>query len=147
MKNKIFPVLLGVLLLMLGTAAVVQQTTAIYVLNTVDAEVKIKARSGADQTAPFLEMVKGNTPVFVVSANGGIAAPGIQSGYVISAADGTVTNTFATAFASRPVVSVTQYGALTATVTNWLVSVTETNFVLSVGAPSRTNFWIAIGTP
>jgi len=70
---------------------------------------------------------------------------GIQSGTCTVAADGTVTNTFATAYSTAPNVVVTplataNYG------TNYLVSVSTTNFIYH-GTATVVNHWIAVGAP
>lgn len=72
-------------------------------------------------------------------------ALGIQSGSVTTSADGTVTNTFGTAFSTAPVVLLCQTGDGT-TITN-TVTVTTTNFTYSAGAPSIVAKWLAIGAP
>lgn len=87
-------------------------------------------------------------------ANGGTATNtaagaktkfGIQSGTATTAADGTVTNTFATDFASAPVVVTTPVNNVTPT--NTVVSVTTSNFVHKAGVASLTINWVAIGAP
>jgi hypothetical protein len=69
----------------------------------------------------------------------------ILSGTVVSTADGTVTNTFTSAFSTAPNVISTQVGINT-TITNTIV-ITTTNFVLTVNKATVTNRWIAIGAP
>lgn len=68
----------------------------------------------------------------------------IQTGRGKTATDGTVTNTFTTAFSVLPVVTVTQEGAVT-TVSNIIVSCTTTQFIYNAGGPNVTNSYIAIG--
>lgn len=70
---------------------------------------------------------------------------GIQSGSVTTSANGTVTNTFGTAFASAPVVVISQTGSA-CTTTN-ILTVTATGFVYNAGAPSIVVKWIAVGAP
>lgn len=74
------------------------------------------------------------------------AAIGIQAGSVTTATDGTVTNTFATAFGSAPVVVISPVGEAVSA-TNNLVSVTESNFVYNAGQDAQVAKWIAVGTP
>lgn len=145
MKTKFLLLSLMPAIVVLMVAAVVVQTECIYVLNTVDAETKLKLRSGTGQTAPFVECVKGGDSVFSVSANGGISTPSIQSGSVTTAGDGTVTNTFSTAFSAAPVVLAVQTGIDT-TITN-TITVTTTNFILVTQKASQVVKWVAIGTP
>lgn len=148
MKIPLRSLLAGLLLglVLLSVAAVVTQSTGLYLLLTTTDEIPLKVRVPSGQTANLLELVTGSSAVFSVSAAGGLTTPAFQSGTVTTAADGTVTNTFATAFAARPVVVATQYGALNSP-TNWLQSITTTNFVLSAGAPGITNAWFAYGAP
>jgi hypothetical protein len=70
----------------------------------------------------------------------------ITSGTCVTSTDGTVTNTFATAFSSAPKVFLSQVGTLV-TGTNILTSVTASNFVVNTKSATTTNNWIAIGTP
>jgi hypothetical protein len=72
-------------------------------------------------------------------------ALGIQSGSITNSADGTVTNTFTTAFSSAPIVVAAQTG-LNTTTTN-VLTVTASNFVYQSGAPSKVINWIAVGAP
>ena len=75
------------------------------------------------------------------------SAPGmVFSGISVTAADGTVTNTYPTAYSSPPKVVVAQVGSLNSP-TNLVVTLTTTNFVYNGGRPSMTNLWISIGTP
>lgn len=73
-------------------------------------------------------------------------ALGIQSGTCITAADGTVTNTFATAFSAAPTVILTHLG-LKLSPTNVVTTTTTTNFIMSAALGDVTNQWIAIGAP
>ncbi len=73
-------------------------------------------------------------------------ALGIQAGLGVSTSDGTVTNTFSTAFSSAPIV-VTTINAASGGTTNWIVSVTASNFIWKCGATGLTNYWIAVGAP
>ncbi len=162
MKKQIVGFLLGIIAIVC-MANVIKQTHSIYIENAASGnEVKFKVRAD-DQSVNWVEFNRYGTNVFAIPTNGilpvanggtggasasdGKTALGVQSGTATTATDGTVTNTFGTAFSAIPIVTVTQVGSLTATVTNWLVSVTPTNFVLNSGAPGRSNMWIAVGAP
>jgi hypothetical protein len=67
---------------------------------------------------------------------------GIQTGTLVSTADGTVTNTFTQPYTNIPNVICTGYGT---TPTNWITSITPSNFVWNAGKLNATNNWIAIG--
>lgn len=71
---------------------------------------------------------------------------GIQSGFVVTTADGTVTNTFSTncIYTAPPIVVTRQRGKPTTTTSNIIV-VTTSNFVINVGTPTSTNDFYAIG--
>lgn len=76
-----------------------------------------------------------------------VSAPSlIQAGTCVTASDGKVTNTFATAFTAAPNVVTVQVGD-TINATNRVTSITTTNFVLDVQKTTVTNRWIAIGAP
>jgi len=151
MKRKLIP-LLAALLGLAALAAVLQQSAGIYVLNTTDGEIKLKLRSASSQTAPFIEVTKGNSTVFSVSADGVLsvanaaanrAGLGILSGTITNSADNTVTNTFSAAFSAAPVVTVSA-------ATNDLPHVisVSSSAVIFGGAASTTVFrWIAVGAP
>lgn len=70
----------------------------------------------------------------------------ILSGTCVSTTDGTVTNTFSTAFSSAPKVILSQIGN-TVTGTNTITSVTTTGFIVNNKVATCTNNWIAIGVP
>lgn len=80
------------------------------------------------------------------TAAAALTAFGVQSGSVTTAEDGTVTNTFATVFGAVPTLVIAQQGEAV-TVTNNVVSLTESNFVYSAGAPAIVAKFHAIGTP
>lgn len=73
-------------------------------------------------------------------------AIGIQAGSAVTADDGTVTNTFSTAFSTAPKVVLTPFNSTTA-LTNTVVSVTTSNFVANLGANAVTLHWVAVGAP
>lgn len=88
-------------------------------------------------------------------ANGGTAgataaaaktALGIQFGSNTTAADGTVTNTFGTAFSSAPYVVTTPINKSIA-ITNTVISVSSTAFIYNMGADGVVFHFIAIGAP
>lgn len=83
-------------------------------------------------------------PTFITAANAKTAL-GIQAGTATTAADGTVTNTFSTAFASAPVVVISPFNNTTAT--NSVVSVSTTAFVANLGTAAAVLHWIAVGAP
>lgn len=70
----------------------------------------------------------------------------LQSGTCCSATDTTVTNTFTTPYGTLPNVICTQIG-VTNTTSNFLVSVSLTNFIVKSGAPNVSNNWVAVGSP
>ena len=70
----------------------------------------------------------------------------ITSGTCVTSSNGTVTNTFPSAYSSAPTIITTQVGTTT-TGTNLITSVTTTNFILTTRNTPTTNNWIAIGTP
>lgn len=73
---------------------------------------------------------------------------GIQFGTSTTAADGTGTNTFGTAFASAPIVVTTPTGAAAVVVgTNKVISTSATAFIYVTGAPGTVINWIANGAP
>ena len=73
----------------------------------------------------------------------GVAANiGILSGSITTAADGTVTNVFSTAYDSAPTVFVVQTGTTTS-VTN-VITKTATQFIWNAGTPSLVGKWLAI---
>lgn len=74
-------------------------------------------------------------------------ALGIDSGSGTTEADGTYTNTFNITYSAAPTVFVQVTGGLTAVLTNAVSDVTETNFVINLGASSATYDWQAIGAP
>lgn len=79
-------------------------------------------------------------------AAGARAGLGIQSGTAITTTDGTVTNAFDVVFSAVPVVVTAQRGT-TLSLTNWITSITTSNFVVRSGAGPVTNSYIAVGTP
>lgn len=112
-------------------------------------------------TSNLLEAFSGSTLVFKLPptgilplAHGGTAAAtaagaktalGIQAGAATTSDDGTVTNTFATAFSAAPKVVLTA-AADALGVVPYLSAVTATNFTL-VGATNLAYHYIAIGAP
>jgi hypothetical protein len=72
----------------------------------------------------------------------------IMSGTSVTAADGTITNTFAIAFSAVPNVTCSQQSISSAgSVTNTITGLTTTFFIYSAGKASVTNQWIAVGAP
>ncbi len=69
----------------------------------------------------------------------------VQYGTCTTVANGTVTQTFATAFSSVPVIVSTQRG-VGGSATNFYVATTS-NFVLTTSVGTQSNTWIAVGTP
>jgi hypothetical protein len=77
-----------------------------------------------------------------------LLALGIQSGTGTTADDGTVTNTFGTAFSGgTPKVIVQVTGGATTVLTNAISAVGTTTFILNLGSNGKTFDYIAIGTP
>jgi len=68
----------------------------------------------------------------------------IIQGTSTSATDGTVTNTFSTAFSAAPTVVISPYGSAVLSTTNHVV-VTTSNFIWTCSLPSKTANWVAIG--
>lgn len=125
-----------------GTAPISQDLTVTNVNDTVGLTVNKPATNNAS----LLELRRGGTIIFAVPTNG---APGIRqyvgikSGTVVTAADGTVTNTFSPVFTNAPVILTTQLGEDT-TITNVVVVATN-YFILNTHKAGQTNNWIAIG--
>lgn len=142
--RKSYFFILGVLSVV-ALGAVVQQSANIFILNSVDDEVNLAIRTSSTHSKPIIECVKGATTVFQVNSNGGLTTPSIQSGSVVTSADGTVTNSFTTAFTAAPIVINRQTG--TGTTTTNILTVTTTNFILNTGVGTQTNSWVAFGTP
>ncbi|MEI6198180.1 MAG: hypothetical protein WCH84_11575 [Verrucomicrobiota bacterium] len=70
---------------------------------------------------------------------------GIITGTSVTAADGTVTNSFGSVvYTAPPNIQVTQVGTIITT-TNVVTLITTTNFVFKAGAGSVTNNWVSIG--
>jgi P pilus assembly chaperone PapD len=151
-----------VFLALAAAAVVVQQTSNIFILNTDDGEIKLKIRSAATQTAPLMELVKGATAVFSVSADGilsvsnaagnrsalGLAESGtniVLAFSVTTSADGSTTQAFATAFSAAPMVFPVQTGINT-TITN-SITVTTTNFILTTAKASQVVKCLVFGAP
>ncbi len=141
MKKYLLSFLAGMLTLLV-TAAVVRQSTTLYIIDSPADEIKIKMRSNA-QTASWIEAVNGTTNVFTVTASGGILAAGIQTGTVVSANEFLKTNTFSPIYSVAPVVTL---GGPTNAFAH-IVSVTESNVVIGVGRTNCTVYFTAIGTP
>jgi len=156
MKLKL---LLTISLAMLTVAAVTRQTTGIHIVNTTD-EIQLKINT-SNQTTPLVVIATNGLTVFSLPATGILPAAyggtgassvsaaktalGIQSGSITNADDGTVTNTFSTAFSSAPIVVASQRG-LNTTTTN-VLTVTSSNFIFQSGAPGKIINWIAVGAP
>ncbi len=70
---------------------------------------------------------------------------GIETGTVTSAANGTVTNTFTSTFASAPIVVMTAVATLGTT--NVMSAPTTTSVIFTVGEPSKVIHYMAIGVP
>lgn len=75
-----------------------------------------------------------------------VTALGFQTNQVVTTADGTVTNTFASAYPAPPVVLITQFGTVNSP-TNIVVSVTATEAVINCGKAGVTNNVLAIRPP
>lgn len=164
-KFLVVPVVAGLALLAIAAGVVnapqyFRQRVQIQT-GTNDVALTIQATSTTNN-ANFIECYRGSTLTWSVGtngtvslANGGTGATtatnaranlGIQTGGGTTTADGTVTNTFPTAFSTAPTVVVTQTGS-TLTETNAVVSVTPSNFVYRAAANSITHRYIAVGTP
>ena len=159
-RNLLWLLLVGVALAGIG-AAVNLSTSNLYIQNDEVAEVKIRVRTAAAQTAPWMEFNSAGTLAFSLPATGIVpvayggtggataaaarTALGIQSGTNIFSSDSRVTNTFATAFTVEPFVTLTRF--VIGTVTNGvLVSVSTTNLI-EWGQTNALLHWIAVGTP
>lgn len=70
----------------------------------------------------------------------------IETAQVVTAANGTVTNTFGITYASAPKVIVCGFGATTSG-TNYVQSVTTSNCVINARDSGVTNNLIVVGTP
>jgi isoaspartyl peptidase/L-asparaginase-like protein (Ntn-hydrolase superfamily) len=70
----------------------------------------------------------------------------IQRGSVVMSGDGSVTQTFATAFSSIPVVFTIQQNNAAASTTNF-VNATTSNVVLRSSIAGATSVWFAVGAP
>jgi len=68
-KSHLFAFILGIVLVV-STAAVVQQTTGIFIYSTTAKDVPLTVRGPTNQANPFFEIWKGNTLVFNVDSNG-----------------------------------------------------------------------------
>jgi hypothetical protein len=159
MKTKPTFIIFAAVFALLCVAAAVRQTSAIHIVNDTD-EIQLKINTST-QTAPLVEIATSGTTKFSLPATGIVpvtyggtgaasvsaakTALGIQSGSITNAADGTVTNTFATAFSSAPVVIGVQTGNGTTTTNTF--TITASNFVWNAGAPSKVLSWVAIGAP
>lgn len=163
MKKR--PLFVGLLLgicAMLAVAATrpLTQSLDLKISNATDT-VGLTIQKGGSLTSNQFEIYSGSTLTFAVPASGvlpityggtggataaaGRLAQGIQAGTLTTSANGTVTNTFATAFTVAPYVVTTLQNSTGPT--NNVVSVTTSNFVYSAGSASKTAHWIAIGTP
>ena len=106
------------------------------------AAFKLRGKSRALSLFAFFALVAvavADTPVFTPGA----ASLSIETGNSVSAANGTVTNTFSPIFSGIPNVVVTPTGS--AAITNYVSAVTVSNFVWTCGALSATDYWVAIG--
>lgn len=100
--------------------------------------------SGGFPAKPVLQNGTGlatNTTLNVASVNG------LLFGQCVSAADGTVTQTFATAFSAAPYIMFQRVSATGVAGTNSVVEKTAAYFVLQTGEVGATNNWIAVGAP
>ena len=98
-------------------------------------------------TASLPLWVNATKDVITQSVAASKTALGIQAGSGTTSGDGTVTNTFATAFSSAPKVVAQHTGAPLNLGTNAVTSVTATTFVLDLGSSGVTFDYIAIGAP
>jgi hypothetical protein len=147
MKRNLLWLFLGAIILAGIGAAVDNSTRNLYIQNSDPTTVKIRVRTAAAQTAPWLEFVETNATRFSLPATGIIPNVylNIRAGTNIISGNSTVTNTFSTAFSAAPFVTITRFtaGAVTNTV---LVSVSTTNFI-AWGQTNSPFHWQAIGTP
>ncbi len=79
------------------------------------------------------------------TAAAALTALGVQAWSATTADDGTVTNTFATAYSVAPKVVITKVAS--ASPTNSIAAPTTTNVVITIGEPSIVVHGISIGTP
>lgn len=146
--------------LLLTVAFLTEQGNGIFIRNNKN-EPKLLIQVDGAQTEPVICVqnsagvglwqvdsngVQSSTVGSLTGAAGARAGLGIQSGTAITTTDGTVTNAFTVAYSAVPRVVTTQTGT-TLSLTNWLVSVTTSNFVVRSGAGPVTNNFIAVGTP
>ncbi len=161
---KKYPLLftLAALAAVIGIAATRPQSSTLdyKIFNTSDTVALTLQKSGT-VSSNFVEFFSGANLKFAVPSTGVVpltyggtggssaatakTALGIQAGQATTAADGTVTNTFATAFTSAPKVVLQPVGSFGPT--NNLVSVTTSNFVCNIGEPSIVVHYIAVGAP
>jgi hypothetical protein len=138
----------GCLAVLVAATAPLTQTRDLKISNTQNT-VKLTIQQPGAQSANAIEIYRGgNLELAVPGTN--VAAGlkvklGIQAGNVVTSGDGTVTQTFATAFSAAPVVVTTQLG-LNTTITN-VLAVTASTFVLQTSLATQTNNWIALGAP
>lgn len=140
--------------MVVGVSLVAQpivRTNEIAMYTKGDNQVLLSLNSLSNQTLPFIDCWQGTNNVFTVSSNGVITAGtntlttfGIQRGTGITAANGTVTNTFPKVYATLPTVTVTQLGTTNST-SNIVTSLTVSNFVYNGGGPNISNMWISAG--
>lgn len=141
-KNIIPTLLVAVLFFTIGAA--VNQQTSIYIQDSDPAVTKLKVRS-ATQTNPWMEFSTDSGLVFSVPASGILPTANlpIQTGVATAAANGTCTQTFTLAFSAIP--KVVSSPNTNNVITNAISSITTSNFVLTLGVPSATANWIAVG--
>jgi hypothetical protein len=70
----------------------------------------------------------------------------VLSGSVVMSGDGSVTQSFSTAFSAVPTVLVCQENVAAGSLTN-IIAPTTSNVVIRSSIAGATNKWIAIGTP
>lgn len=119
-------------------------------INSTNDSVGLTIQKSGTQSANALEIRRGGTLELAIPGSNTVAVLktnlGFQAGRCVSSSDGTVTNTFGTAFSSAPKIYATQYGT-TYSATNAIASITTSNFVIYSKISGVTNDWVAIGAP
>ncbi len=124
-----------------GTGALVSSNSP-----TINTPIVLGLLTNSSLSASLPVFTDANKALVSKTVANTLLALGIQKGFGVSTSDGTVTNTFGQAFSSAPIVTTTQ-NATSGGTTNWIVSVTASNFIWKCGATGVTNYYIAIGAP
>jgi hypothetical protein len=142
-----------VLCALIGIAATIPTSSLrrpdLRVNNTTDS-VGVTIQKGS-QTANFLEAYEGSTLKAAIPAAGIVnygaseAVGRVVAGTATTSDDGTVTNTFVTAFSVAPIVTATLVNHTGPT--NTVTAITTSNFVYNAGSQSKVVNWIAVGAP